>query len=126
MTKESEIPGRLDWLILLIMTALLMFSVPIVYSASSTIGFTKYGSSEKFLMSQVLRVFVALAITILISRIDYHRYKSMNKKILYSGISLLLLVFVMGSKMKGASRWLNLGAFSFQPSEFAKFALVIF
>lgn len=48
MTKESEIPGRLDWLILLIMTALLMFSVPIVYSASSTIGFTKYGSSEKF------------------------------------------------------------------------------
>ena len=126
MTKESEIPGRLDWLILLIMTALLMFSVPIVYSASSTIGFTKYGSSEKFLMSQVLRVFVALAITIIISRIDYHRYKSINKKILYMGISLLLLVFVMGSKMKGASRWLNLGAFSFQPSEFAKFALVIY
>jgi cell division protein FtsW (lipid II flippase) len=70
MTKESEIPGRLDWLILLIMTALLMFSVPIVYSASSTIGFTKYGSSEKFLMSQVLRVFIALGITILASRID--------------------------------------------------------
>jgi len=124
--KPSEIPGKIDWLIFFIATALLLFSVPFVYSASAYVASQKFGSTEGIVMGQIFRVCVSLGCIIFFARIDYHRYKHYAKLLYIIGIGALLLVLVVGVKTKGAARWIDLGGLSIQPSEYAKYALVIF
>ena len=126
MIMKSEIPGRMDWLIFTIAAALLFFSVPFVYSASAFISAAKFGSSEKIVWQHLLRVLFSFMVIIFFIRFDYHRLKLYSKLIYSFGIGLLLMVFAVGTKTKGAARWIDLGPVSFQPSEFAKFALVIY
>ena len=62
------------------------------------------------------------------SKIDYHFWKKIAVPIFFVSVIFLVLVFVpgIGSKVYGASRWLALGPFSFQPSEMAKLAIIIY
>ncbi|MGA1434597.1 MAG: hypothetical protein ACO34C_03780, partial [Candidatus Kapaibacteriota bacterium] len=53
--KPNEIPGKIDWLIFFIATALLLFSVPFVYSASAYVASQKFGSTEGIVTSQIIR-----------------------------------------------------------------------
>ena len=124
--KVTEIPGKIDWLIFFIATALLLFSVPFVYSASAYVASQKFGSSEEIVMSQILRVGISLGCIIAFARIDYHRYKHYSKLLYFIGIAALVIVLFIGAKTKGAVRWLNLGGMSVQPSEYAKYALVMY
>lgn len=124
--KATEIPGKIDWLIFFIATALLLFSVPFVYSASAYVASQKFGSTEGIVMGQIFRVGISLGCIIFFSRIDYHRYKHYSKLLYIVGIGALLLVLAVGVKTKGAARWIDLGGLSIQPSEYAKYALVIF
>jgi cell division protein FtsW len=119
-------PGRIDWLIMLITAALLLFSVPFVYSASASFADIRLGSSEKLVWKHAIRVIIAVAIVVVFARIDYHVWKKWSKYLLYGGFASLVLVFFVGSRMKGASRWIHFGPINFQPSELAKFALVIY
>jgi cell division protein FtsW len=61
---------------------------------------------------------------ILFVQIDYHKYRKLTKPALLTAIVLLLFTLGLGGEVKGAARWLRLGGLSFQPSEFAKFALI--
>ncbi|GDX64563.1 MAG: putative lipid II flippase FtsW [Ignavibacteria bacterium] len=124
--KATEIPGKIDWLIFFIATALLLFSVPFVYSASAYVASQKFGSTEGIVMGQIFRVGISLGCIIFFARIDYHRYKHYSKLLYIVGIGALLLVLAVGVKTKGAARWIDLGGLSIQPSEYAKYALVIF
>ncbi len=65
---------------------------------------------------------------IVMSKIDYRVLIKLRKIILIISILFLVLIFIpgLGITSFGASRWLNLGIFSFQPSEIAKFGFVIF
>jgi len=69
---------------------------------------------------------ISLGCIIFFARIDYHRYKHYSKLLYIVGIGALLLVLAVGVKTKGAARWIDLGGLSIQPSEYAKYALVIF
>jgi cell division protein FtsW len=124
--KITEIPGKIDWLIFFIATALLLFSVPFVYSASAYVASQKFGSTEGIVMGQILRVGLSLVCIIAFSRFDYHRYKHYSKLLYIIGIGALVIVLFVGAKTKGAVRWIDLGGVSIQPSEYAKYALVIF
>jgi len=105
--KVTEIPGKIDWLIFFIATALLLFSVPFVYSASAYVASQKFGSSEGIVMNQILRVGLSLAFIILFTRIDYHRYKHYAKLLYILGIGALVIVLFVGAKTKGAVRWID-------------------
>ena len=124
--KITEIPGKIDWLILFIVTALLLFSIPFVYSASAYVASQKFGSTEGIVTGQILRVGISLVCIIAFSQFDYHRYKHYSKLLYIIGIGALVIVLFVGAKTKGAVRWIDLGGVSIQPSEYAKFALVIF
>ena len=124
--KITEIPGKIDWLIFLIVTALLLFSVPFVYSASAYVANQKFGSPEGIVMGQMLRVGLSLGIIILVARFDYHHYKHYARLLYTMGIGALIIVLFVGAKTKGAVRWIDVGGVSIQPSEIAKFTLVIF
>lgn len=116
--------GYNDWFLLLGVLGLMFFSIAFVYSASSGIADDKTGSSETFFWSHAIRVMAGIGMILVFSRIDYHWLERWSKPLLVVALGLLLYVLFDGQQMNGATRWINLGFISFQPSEFAKFALV--
>jgi cell division protein FtsW len=69
-------------------------------------------------------VVAGVAVMLIFSRLDYHWLERWSKPAMILGIGLLCYVLLEGSRRMGATRWIDLGLISFQPSEFAKFALV--
>jgi len=118
-------PGHIDWLILLPVAGLLMFSVAFVYSASSSFAAFKFGSSEQLFWNHALRVLIGLVLMIAVSRMDYRAWERMSATSLLIALGFLVMVLLMGTEIKGASRWVHLGPINFQPSELAKFAVVL-
>lgn len=124
MTTRPE-PSNIDWLILLPIAGLLMFSVAFVYSASASFADVKYGSSEELVWNHAAKVLIGLVLMIVFAKIDYRSLQGISATTVLIGVGFLLMVLVMGTEIKGASRWVRLGPFNFQPSELAKFAVVL-
>ncbi|MEN9796302.1 MAG: hypothetical protein RLZZ150_1279 [Bacteroidota bacterium] len=124
MTTRPE-PSNIDWLILLPIAGLLMFSVAFVYSASASFADVKYGSSEELVWNHAAKVLIGLVLMIVFAKIDYRNLQGISATSVLIGVGFLLMVLVMGTEIKGASRWVRIGPFNFQPSELAKFAVVL-
>jgi len=122
---KPAVTSHIDWLILLPIAGLLMFSVAFVYSASSSFSAVKFGSSEQLFWNHALRVLIGLALMIGVAKLDYHAWQNMSMTIVIIAIGFLVMVLLMGTEIKGASRWVRLGPLNFQPSELAKYALVL-
>ena len=88
----------------------------------------KYSDAYYFLKRQILSACLGASIMFAISRLDYRYLEKYTYYIM--GITFLMLIALMvpgiGKEVGGARRWLMLGGFTFQPSELAKFALVLF
>ncbi|ROL61390.1 cell division protein FtsW [Bacteroidetes/Chlorobi group bacterium ChocPot_Mid] len=121
----EEPKNHIDWYILLSVAFLMLFSIAFVYSASSSYAQLKFGSEEKMFWNHSARVLFGLLIIIVIAKIDYRFWRKISKILILSALVLLITVLLVGIQAKGASRWLDFGILRFQPSEFAKFALVI-
>ena len=106
--------------------ALLTFGVIVLCSTSSFYAKDRFDDPYFLFNRQVLWVCVGLVACAITARIDYRRYKRWAWWILGITAALLVAVLVFGPVRNGAQRWLPLGPLNFQPSEFAKFSLVIF
>jgi cell division protein FtsW len=99
-----------------------------IYSASSATAYATFRDSGYFVKRQALWLLVAVVAATVAYRIDYRRLRTLAP--LGIGAAFLALVVVLiphiGIQSGGAQRWLGVRAISFQPSEFAKLALVIF
>jgi len=124
MTQQQN-SSHIDWLILLPIAGLLMFSVAFVYSASSSFSAVKFGSSEQLFWNHAFRVLIGLVLMIAFAKLDYHFWERMSATSVLIAIGFLVMVLLVGTQVKGASRWVHLGPINFQPSELAKFALVL-
>lgn len=124
MSTRPE-PSNIDWLILLPIAGLLMFSVAFVYSASASFADVKYGSSEELVWNHAAKVLIGLVLMIVFAKVDYRSLQNISGTSVLIAIGFLLMVLVMGTEIKGASRWVRLGPFNFQPSELAKFSVVL-
>ncbi len=109
---------------LLVATLLLLAGIAFVYSASAEFSSVRLGDPNYLLVNHAVRVLVSLTVMIIVSRIDYHVLRPLSRPVLVLSIVLLLFVLVQGTQLKGAVRWLDIAGLSFQPSEFAKFALL--
>ena len=116
--------NHIDFSVLIAVLVLMVFSLGVVYSASSTLALRRYGESAYLLNSHVLKTLVAIAMLFVGIMIDYRKYRKLTKAALFVAVLLLMTTLGVGSAIKGAARWMHLGPFSFQPSEFAKFALL--
>ncbi len=116
--------NHIDLATLIAVLTLMTLSLGVVYSASSTWGLLKSGSSEKLLGSHALKVFLGFVMILVFMQIDYQKYRKMTKPVLIGAILLLLVTLGLGGEVKGATRWLRFGGFGLQPSEFAKYALI--
>lgn len=116
--------NHIDLTALVCVLTLMVLSLYVVYSASATVALERWGSSSKLMVLHVVKVMVSFMLIIVFMNIDYRKYQRWTKRILVAAVVLLAATALMGGEVKGAARWLRFGGFSFQPSEFARFALL--
>lgn len=99
-----------------------------VYSASSAISMEEYNTVYYFMKKQIIYCAIALCVMFVTASLPYQTYKHFAYVILIVSIILLIAVLIPGFNVKagGATRWLNIGGFTFQPAEFAKLSLILF
>lgn len=99
-----------------------------LYSVSSVQALDLYGDSLFFLRKQILFAMLGLFLMIFISHIKPEKIINFAPYLVGATFLLLLLIMIpgLGSSTKGGTRWLVLGPLRFQPSEFAKIALIVF
>lgn len=117
-----------DYTLLLTTILLVALGLTMIYSASGNLAREEFKDSTLFLKKELLAVFIGMVGLLAAKTIPIETLR----KAVYPlfGIALILLVVVLipgvGSRVSGAQRWLRLGPFSFQPSEFAKLAIILF
>ncbi len=119
----------IDKPLLISVLLLILFGLIMISSAGIIYSQTRFGDAYYFFKHQFLfGAIPGLLIMYFVQKIDYHYWKKIAFPLFLLAIIFLLLVFVPGIGMKvyGANRWINLGPISFQPSEMAKFALIIY
>jgi cell division protein FtsW len=102
--------------------------IVMVYSASSAVALKKFGADFYFLKRQAIFAFLGLMVLVVCRHFPYRWLRPMAYPLLAVAIALLLAVEFSpwGVEAGGASRWLRLGPVSFQPSEFARLALIVY
>ncbi len=110
------------------MFALVIFGCIMVYSASFYSAGNRYGNEYFFLFKQLLGVVLGIFAFIFFAFFDYHLLKKFRYAVLAVCVVLLVLVFVPGFGVQsyGANRWVSILGISIQPSELAKFALILY
>lgn len=120
---RSWLPDRT--LFLLVMT-LLAIGLAMVYSASTALTLDLGVSSFHFLIKQAVAAVAGMVLLLFILRYDYRKLAQPAVYLTLLGISLALLVLVLFMPtVAGTNRWFRIAGFGFQPSEFAKIALII-
>ena len=102
--------------------------IVMIYSASSALALKKYKTDYYFLAKQGIFSVIGIVALVFCRHFPYRFYRSLVYPILILAWCLLLAVLFtgFGHSAGGALRWLRFGSFSFQPSEFARFALIIY
>jgi len=101
--------------------------VVMVFSASAVLAGERFGSPYHFLFRQLGWALAGLTAMAVLMRVDYRKWKHPGVVFTFLGITTLLLVAVLFlDRSHNTHRWIRMGAFSFQPSELAKPALILF
>ncbi|MEE0596594.1 MAG: putative peptidoglycan glycosyltransferase FtsW [Agathobacter sp.] len=119
-----------DYNLLFIVIFLLGFGLVMLYSSSSYISANTYGDSAHYLKLQLRNMGIGAVFMVIMAKIDYHQWKKFYILAYLGSLVLCTLVLLpipgLTRSSHGKSRWLNLGPVSFQPSELAKLAIIIF
>ncbi len=129
MQQNPETASRsYDHFILVSALTLLALGLTMVFNASTVMAQAQYQDPYFFIKRQALYALLGLGVLFLGRAVDYHRYQKLAYPFLFISLICLVLVFVpgIGGKVRGAARWLKLGPFNLQPSEFAKLAMALF
>jgi rod shape determining protein RodA len=110
-----------DWALFLVAAILAVMGVINLYSATSAAR----ASLSDLYVQQVYWLVAGGILATVVAAIDYRVYERFAYILYTVGVVLLLLVLVLGRDIRGSSRWIAIGSFSFQPSEFMKLFLVI-
>ncbi len=119
----GPVSGSIDYVFLAMVVLLITYGIIMLFSAGSARAYSNFGDSFYFLKNQLGGVILGGVAMYLASRFDYHRFAGKLAGMLYlaAGALLVLVIAGLGSTINGATRWL----FGFQPSEIAKFAIIV-
>ena len=110
-----------DWTLFLTASALAVLGVINLYSATSA---ARAALSDIYIQ-QVYWLVLGGIMAAVVAVIDYRHYERLGYLLYGLGIIFLVLVFILGKDIRGSSRWIAIGSFGFQPSEFSKLFLII-
>ncbi len=130
--KAQPKPARRTYTTLLVLVVTLtLLGLLAVYTAGSELSERLHGGNPAYLFhEQAGRALVGVVIMLLLSLVPYTFWKMMAVPFVVVATALLVLVSTMGPPLavtvNGATRWLTLGSIQFQPSELARYAIVVF
>lgn len=126
--KTKMVQKPFDFTLCIIIFVLLALGIVMVLSASAPSSLSKTGSSYTYAIKQIEFAIVGIFLMFFISKIDYRIYKKFYWLAYWVSLVALISVAIpkIGVSVKGATRWIDLGFGTFQPSEIAKIGLIVF
>jgi cell division protein FtsW len=129
--RRPFLPGEATgsfWILAAVVTVLNLFGLVMVMSASSVVSVRETGGAWSYVERQVMWTALGVPALLLCLTISLDFWRRFVKVFLFGSVGLLVLVLVpgVGLTANGATRWLGAGPLQFQPSEFAKFGLLLF
>lgn len=129
MSGLLERLSHFDWLLFGIAVVLSLLGILTIYSATRMPEYQGAVISEgfrpDFFERQIIWFFAGITLFFAILFIDYQWFKRLAYILYVMSIFLLIVVLIIGKKSMGASRWINLGFFSFQPTDLFRIAFLI-
>lgn len=117
-----------DFWIFMTVLVLLSLGIIMVFSASAAYAYNYMHDSYFFLKSQLMWAFIGIFVMLVTMQIDYRKLGKWSPLLLTVSIILLILARIpgIGREVNGSWRWIYIGPLHFQPSEIAKFAVIMF
>ena len=117
---------KYDYVLIMIVIVLVMVGLVILYSASAYNGQNRFDDSFYYIKKQLFATGLGLLGMYIMAKTDYHIWIKYAVWGYLIAILLSVAVIFVGDEYNGSKRWLSLGPFSFQPSEVAKIAIILF
>ena len=119
--------GKLDITFLSFVLILLTIGLVMLFSASYAYSYEYYNNSYRFILKQAIFAAIGVAFMLGISRIDYHFLRKFAWVIYFITMFMLFALLLIPPMVKGmdVKRWIIIGPINFQPSEIAKFAIIL-
>jgi len=119
--------GRFDITFFSFVIILLTVGLVMLFSASYAYSYAKYGDSYKFIIRQAAFAAVGVVVMLIVSKIDYHFWRKFSWIIFFITIAMLIVLLILPPMVDGmdVKRWIVIGPVNFQPSEVAKFAIIL-
>ena len=124
--KKCGKRSQFDYGLLVVVLLLVIIGLIILYSTSSYNGEVRFHDSFYYLKKQAFATALGLAMMYVMANIDYHIWQKYATLAYLLALVLSVLVLLIGDEYNGSKRWLSFGPLSFQPSEFAKIAMILF
>ena len=118
--------SKTDMTMLVLVVLLAVFGLTVLGSASEYNGRVRFGDSAYYFKKQLFATALGLGAMYVVSIMDYHFFVRLAPALYLLSMALSTAVLLFGQEINGSKRWLNLGPLSFQPSEFAKVAVILF
>jgi rod shape determining protein RodA len=112
---------QFDWALFVAVAAIAVIGVVNLYSATSATGI----ALRDIYITQIYWLTFGAIVGVLVAAIDYRHYERHGYVAFGAGIVLLLLVFLLGTTIRGSNRWIQIYSFTLQPSELMKILLII-
>lgn len=127
-SRLFTIEGAADRFLLQIVAILIIVGLLMIDSAGIVYADVRFDDPHFFFKRQLLGTALGFISMFIFSRIDYHFFRRWSFLIFVVSLGVLALVLIPGIAIEsyGASRWLSLGPFSFQPSEMTKLTLILY
>lgn len=121
------IDGKMDLTFLFLLLIILTVGLVMLFSASYIFANTYYGNSYYFITKQAGFAVVGVALMLLVSKIDYHFIRKFAIPFYIVMVVFLVVMLILPPMVSGTSvkRWFSIGPINFQPSELAKFAVIL-
>jgi rod shape determining protein RodA len=118
---DRRLVTNFDWVLIGLVLTICLLGVLNIYSAAAPYKMT----AMPYYVKQLNWMFFGLILSLLVCSIDYHIFEDLSYWAYGFWILLLVAVLLVGKKSLGATRWLNLGFFTMQPSELMKIVIIL-
>lgn len=124
-TGASQRRHKPDYMLLLIAAALLVVGLIVVYAISPGLAAQRRVSANYYVFKQVIAILLGIAAFVIASQLPLKFFKRATMPLVAVCVASSIAVMVVGEKVNGAYRWIQVGGLSFQPVELIKFTLLL-
>ncbi len=117
--------GKIDVTFLILVLVLLTIGLIMLFSASHAYAFYNKGNSFYYIERQLFFAAVGVAAMLFVSKVNYKILQKYSLLLYIGAVLLLLYADIFMRDQYGFARWIYIGGFSFQPSEIAKFSIIV-